>query len=144
MKLSTKGRSGLRAVLDLASRPQNEPASIASIAARQHLSECYLEQLIAKLKKAGIVASSRGSNGGYFLAKPDTEITVGEVLRVLEGDLVVTDCFQESENCELFDSCSTKYVWKRINESISTAVDTLTLHEVVSNSCVCGNGDKQR
>lgn len=141
MKISTKGRYGLRAVIDLASRSQDEPASIASIAARQHLSECYLEQLIAKLKKAGIVTSSRGSNGGYMLARPDTQITVGEVLRVLEGDLIVSNCFQESENCELFDSCNTKYVWKRINESISTAVDHLTLYEVIHHEKPCGNGD---
>ena len=78
MKLSTKGRYGLRALIDLALYSEKEAASIASISARQQISESYLEQLIAKLRKAGLVKSVRGAGGGYMLAKPASEISVGE------------------------------------------------------------------
>ena len=131
MKLSTKGRYGLRAVVDIACNCQNEPASLSSIAARQSLSESYLEQLIAKLKKAGIVISVRGSSGGYHLAKMPDAITGGDVLRALEGDLTVCQCVEEKEDCARFDECVTKYVWARINNSINQVVDSMTIQEVI-------------
>ncbi len=81
MKLSTKGRYGLRALIDLALYSENETVSIASISARQNISESYLEQLIAKLRKAGLVTSVRGAGGGYKLALPASEISVGDILR---------------------------------------------------------------
>ena len=99
MKISTKGRYGLRAVLDIAM--QDEAASVSSIAARQFISENYLEKLIAMLKKAGIVNSLRGAQGGYVLAKPAEEISVGEVLRALEGDLNPVDCAEIDGSGEL-------------------------------------------
>ena len=92
MKLSTKGRYGLRAAVDLALFSKEGPISISTIAAREGLSESYLEQLFAKLKKAGLISSIRGINGGYQLAKPAGEISVGDVLRALEGEMVVVDC----------------------------------------------------
>ena len=134
MRLSTKGRYGLRAVADLAVHGKNQAVSISSIAARQNLSESYLEQLISKLKKAGIVNSIRGINGGYRLSRNAGEISVGDILRALEGDLKVVDC-QDDHGCDLYDSCVTKYVWKRINDSINKVVDTMTLEEVISNGC---------
>ena len=88
MKLSTKGRYGLRALIDLALYSEKEAASIASISARQQISESYLEQLIAKLRKAGLVKSVRGAGGGYMLAKPASEISVGDILRALEGNQI--------------------------------------------------------
>lgn len=135
MKLSTKGRYGLRAVLDLAIHSEEEAAALSSIAQRQNISISYLEQLIAKLKKAGIVESKRGAQGGYKLAKPPEEISVGEILRVLEGDLNPVDCAEilggESTCCSS-DMCVTKYVWKRISDSINSAVDALMLSELVA------------
>ena len=92
MKLSTKGRYGLRALIDLALYSENETVSIASISARQNISESYLEQLIAKLRKAGLVTSVRGAGGGYKLAKPASEISVGDILRALEGSLDAVKC----------------------------------------------------
>ncbi len=85
MKLSTKGRYGLRALIDLAQYSGNEPVSITSIAGRQEISERYLEQLMALLKKEGLVKSIRGASGGYVLAKDLSEISVGDVLRALQG-----------------------------------------------------------
>ena len=87
MKLSTKGRYGLRAIVDLASNSQDGAVCISSIAQRQNLSESYLEQLMSLLRKAGIIESVRGAGGGYRLARPPEQISVGEILRALEGDL---------------------------------------------------------
>ena len=87
MKLSTKGRYGLSAMIDLAVYSENEAVSLNSIAERQHISEGYLEQLMAKLKKAGLVTSIRGASGGYRLARPAAEVSVGDILRALEGSL---------------------------------------------------------
>ena len=83
MKLSTKGRYGLRAMIDLARYSEKEPVSLSSIAERQYLSEGYLEQLVAMLKKAGLVAGIRGAQGGYVLAKDPSDISVGDILRAL-------------------------------------------------------------
>lgn len=141
MRLSTKGRYGLRAVVDLAVNGQAEAVSISSIAVRQNLSESYLEQLIAKLRKAGIVNSVRGAGGGYVLARRPEEITVGDILRALEGKLCVVECPDNQNDCDKYDTCVTKYVWKRINDSINNVVDTMTLKEVIQNSCY--GDDKQ-
>ena len=96
------------------------PISINSIAKRQNISDGYLEQLIGKLKKAGLVDSVRGVCGGYRLAKPPSCISVGEVLMALEGDLNPVDCagFNEDKSCQNADTCTTKYVWKKINDNI--------------------------
>ena len=92
MKLSTKGRYGLRAMVDLAVHETEGPVSIQSIADRQELSEKYLEQLLGMLKRAGLVTASRGSQGGYRLAKDSGHISAGDILRALEGDLSPVDC----------------------------------------------------
>lgn len=136
MKLSTKGRYGLRALIDLAVHSEREPVSISSISARQNISERYLEQLVGKLKRAGIVKSVRGVQGGYQLAKEAEDISVGEVLRALEGSLEAVECpgLKEEQGCEEADFCVTKYVWKRINDSITNAVDEITLKQLVTES----------
>ena len=131
MKISTKGRYGLKAVLDIAMH--DEASSVGSIAARQCISENYLERLIAMLKKAGIVNSLRGAQGGYVLARPAEDISVGEVLRALEGDLNPVDCAEidgSGDFCEGADTCITKFVWKRISDSINQAVNNLMISEL--------------
>ena len=134
MKLSTKGRYGLRAAVSLAMYAKDEPVSISTIAAREELSESYLEQLFAKLKKAGLVHSIRGTNGGYQLSRPAEDISVGDVLRALEGNMVIVDCPDSESQCAKYGSCVTKYVWKRINNSINDTMDAITLEELVLNS----------
>ena len=116
MKLSTKGRYGLRALIDLALYSENETVSIASISARQNISESYLEQLIAKLRKAGLVTSVRGAGGGYKLALPASEISVGDILRALEGSLDAVNCpgLEEESSCGGSEFCVTKS-WKTGN-----------------------------
>lgn len=135
MKLSTKGRYGLRALIDLAQYSEEEAVSIASIAARQSISESYLEQLVAKLRKAGLVVSIRGAQGGYRLARPADTISVGDVLRALEGGLKAVECSAlTDEGCQGSDLCVTKYVWQRINESIERTVDAIMLDQLVEES----------
>ncbi len=136
MKLSTKGRYGLRAMVDLALHAEDGPVSIAAIAARQHISESYLEQLIAKLRRAGLVCSLRGAAGGYVPGRPAEEISVGDVLRALEGSLDPVDCpgLKEESGCEGSDVCVTKYVWQRVNESINRTVDEILLSDLVEES----------
>lgn len=136
MKISTKGRYGLRALIDLAKYSEIEPVSISSIATRQGISERYLEQLMTLLKKAGIIKSIRGAAGGYVLAKDMADISVGDVLRALEGSLQPVECaaFGGDESCEAAGGCVTKYVWQRINESINRTVDEISLKQLVVES----------
>ncbi len=138
MKLSTKGRYGLRAMLDLAvNGGEQELISLGSIAARQKISEAYLEQLMAKLKKAGLVNSFRGAQGGYELARPASEISVGDILRALEGNLDAVACpglTVEGDGCMASEMCVTKYVWQRINDSITRTVDEIRLDTLVAES----------
>ncbi len=137
MKLTTKGRYGLRAVIDLAVNYENEAVALSQIAERQGISVNYLEQLIAKLKKSGIVDSVRGAQGGYVLAMPPEEISVGDILRALEGDLNPVDCYELNSNeppCSNADTCVTKYVWKRISDSINAVVNEIKLSDLVAES----------
>lgn len=136
MKISTKGRYGLRALIDLAQYSEIEPVSINSIAIRQGISERYLEQLMTLMKKAGLIKSIRGAGGGYVLAKDMSEISVGDVLRALEGNLETVECtaFSQEDTCEAAGGCVTKYVWQRINESIRQTVDEINLKQLVDES----------
>lgn len=138
MKLSTKGRYGLRAFIDLAVFTEEQPVSLASVAGRQEISVSYLEQLMAKLKHAGLVESVRGANGGYRIARPADEISVGDVLRALEGDLTPVECAGIDDNassyCSSSSQCVSKIVWKRINDSINETVDSINIGELVRES----------
>lgn len=145
MKLSTRAIYGLRALIDLGLHSENDTVSLQSIANRQGISIGYLEQLMAMLKKAGMVTSSRGASGGYRLGCPPDKITAGDVLRVLEGGLEAVKCQGESGAgacsnvseegvCQSAELCVAKFVWKRINDSITDAVDNLTLEELISES----------
>ena len=136
MKLSTKGRYGLRAMLDIALFSRSEPVSISSIASRENISEPYLEQRVARLKKAGLIKSRRGAQGGYMLAKEPEDISVGDILRALEGNLDAVSCpgLKDDGDCAGAQFCVTKYVWQRINESITTAVDEMHLSDLIRES----------
>lgn len=132
MKLSTKGRYGLKSIFELVLyEDQQEPLALKMIAEKNGLSELYLEQIFAKLKKADLVKSVRGAQGGYYLSRPSDEITVGEVLRALEGPMVPSECvLEEYDNCGT-DFCATKSVWKRIKDSVDQVIDTMTLGDML-------------
>ncbi len=135
MKLSTKGRYGLRAFIDLAVYSESKPVSLTMIAKRQNISVSYLEQLVAKLKRAGLVESIRGANGGYILSRPASEYSVGEVLRALEEELVPVDCAaingKSSEHCVGSKNCLSRIVWERINESINNTVNNIFIGDLL-------------
>ncbi len=123
-----KGRYGLRAMVDIASNSAQGAVCISSIAERQNLSESYLEQLMSLLRKAGVIESVRGAGGGYRLTRPPEKISVGAVLRALEGDLNPVDCsaiIGAGEPCAAEETCVTKYVWQRISQSINQTVDEI-------------------
>lgn len=136
MKISTKGRYGLKAMVDLAAHSDKKNCiSLKSIAKRQGISEHYLEQLMAVLKKEGFVQSVRGAQGGYILNKDAKEISVGDLLRALEGPLNLVSCVSENDfsscgtgSCK---KCVTKNVWERISNSVSEVVDSITLANLV-------------
>ena len=140
MKLSTKGRYGLRAMVDIAGNGGEGAVSISSIAQRQNLSESYLEQLMSLLRKAGSIESVRGAGGGYRLARTPQSISVGEVLRALEGDLNPVECsalLGAGEPCAAEDTCVTKYVWQRISQSINETVDQIFLSDLLRENTQC-------
>lgn len=130
MKLSTKGRYGVKSVLDLAINYKKEHVSIKSIAERINVSEYYLEQLFSQLRKAGIIKSIRGAHGGYTLSRPPTEITVYDIMDVLEGSIEISDCIEET-TCNNIDCCATRLLWVRFKESIDGVLKSTTLQDMV-------------
>jgi len=133
-KLSTKGRYGLRAMVDLAIRSCGEQVALKSIAESQNISENYLEQVFSLLRKAGLVKSVKGAQGGYVLAAQPSEIKVGDILRALEGSLNIIDFTPEAEKIEpnSIQYCIKINVWDKINESINKVVDNITLEDLVN------------
>lgn len=131
MKISTKGRYGLRVMLDLAVHETFGLVPLKEIAARQELSEKYLEQIMTPLNRANLVRSVRGAQGGYTLGAPASSITVGDVLRVLEGSLAPVDCVAENATaCPRFDKCVTTTVWKRLKDAIEEVVDNVSIADL--------------
>lgn len=131
MKLSTKGKYGVKALFELALHEGAGPMSLKTIADRQGLSEHYLEQLAAPLRKAGLITSVRGAQGGYVLARPGNQITVGDIIRVLEGPIGFTDCAVEGEpgpNCGA--NCVVHGVWEKVTQQIVTVIDSITLFDL--------------
>lgn len=132
MKISTKGRYALRLMLDLAMSEEGHVVRIKDIAARQDISDKYLEQIISILNKAGYVRSTRGPQGGYTLKKKPEDYTVGMILRLTEGSLAPVACVEEDALvCEREEACATVELWKRLNQAISDVVDHMTLADLV-------------
>lgn len=130
MKLSTKGRYGVKAMVELAINYGATPTSIKTIAIRQNISECYLEQLFAPLRKAKIINSIRGAQGGYVLNKEPKDITVAEVIYILEGPIEIADCI-EGATCDNVDLCATRLLWEKIKNSIDDVMKSITLQDIV-------------
>lgn len=133
MLISTKGRYGLRAMVDLAVSSNNEHVALNNIAERQNISANYLEQVFALLKKAGLVKSVKGSQGGYILADKPANISVGIILRALEGDLSIFDKKEENKTIDnTIESCLKSNVWDKLNENINQTIDAITLDDLVN------------
>lgn len=134
MKLSTKGRYGLRAMADLAAQLGCEPVSLSSIAQRQRISEGYLESMFGSLRRSGLVRSIKGAGGGYVLMREASEISVGEVLRALEGNLHIV----EPEDAEpgSLRACIAQNVWNKVSQRIENVVNSVTLQNLID-SKIC-------
>lgn len=132
MKISTKGRYGVRFMLDLAVNAMDRPIPLKEIAKRQEISDKYLEQIVIILGRSGLVKSVRGAQGGYILAKDPQEISIGQILRSLEGSLAPVDCADcEGKDCPRADKCITLGVWTKIRKAIEDVVDNTYLSELV-------------
>lgn len=132
MKISTKGRYAVKVMLDLALNNTGECIKVKDIAARQNISEKYLEQIIAILNKAGYVNSVRGAQGGYRIAKSPEEYTIGMILRLTEGSMAPVTCLDEGTECEQCDTCETLEVWKELYDAINNVIDNVTIADLVS------------
>lgn len=132
MKLSTKGQYGVKAMFDLALHYGDEPIPLKSIAERQGISEYYLEQLIAVLRRENLVKSVRGAQGGYVLSREPSEITVGKILNVLEGPLEISECIDDVGECTRANYCATRLIWVKMRDALEDVVNTITLSDMVN------------
>lgn len=143
MKFSTKGRYGLRAMVDLAVHAKGEHVALCNIAERQGISMNYLEQVFSVLRKSGLVKSVKGAQGGYTLSEAPEDIKVGRILRVLEGPLSVIDENAENDgkNESSIQHCIRVCVWDKMNKSLNELADSLTLGDLVENYCKMNGSD---
>jgi len=132
MKVSTKSRYGVAAMVDIAQHIGQGPVALRSVAERQQVSEHYLEQLMSNLRNAGFVRSVRGAQGGYVLAKDPMSITAGDIVRAMEGPIAPVDCLlaekgQNNPYCNKTTDCIRRNIWLKMGESITEALDSISL-----------------
>ncbi len=129
MKISTKGRYGIRALIDLVINSECGSVTLKAISERQEISERYLEQIFSLLRKSGLIIGRKGAQGGYTLSKSPKEITIGEILRTLEGESLLIDISDDNSNdMERFVN---KVIWNEINKKINDYFDSITLEYIV-------------
>ena len=139
MLFSTKAEYGVRLMVELGRQPGSAPVSLSAVAEAERLPLSYLEHLVARLRKAGLVNSTRGAHGGYTLARPAAEITMNQVVEALEGQIAPMECFHETPegkvSCSHEDDgdrlCATKLLWTRVQGGVSRALTGTTLAELV-------------
>lgn len=131
MKLSTKSRYGLRAVIEIAKAYGSAPAKRKSVASNQGISDSYLENILIVLKNNRIIETTRGVNGGYILSRPPKDITILEVIDTLEGPLDIVDCVTSSSSCSKTDTCAARTIWKELSETWKKNLGSLTLQDLI-------------
>lgn len=131
MKLSTKGRYAMRAMLDLAQHYNEGLTLVKDVARRQEISDRYLEHLFLSLKAAGLIKSARGAHGGFALARPPSEIRLVEVMQVCEGPLALVECVADAGLCPRSSQCATRDIWKEMQLSMESLLSSLTLQDLV-------------
>jgi Rrf2 family cysteine metabolism transcriptional repressor len=131
MKLSTKGRYGTRALLDLALHQGEEPVLLKDIARRQEISPWYLEHLIAPLIAGGIVRSTRGTKGGISLARPPEDVRLSEIVQLLEGSIVPVECVSNPGVCSRSELCATRDIWTKLKRAMNEVLESTTLQDLV-------------
>lgn len=136
MKLSTRSRYGTRLMLDMAQHYKEGPIQLGDIAKRQDVSVKYLEQIIIPLKKAHYIESVRGPKGGHILTKAPEEITVGEIVALLEEGTSLVECTEDTTVCERANSCPTRLIWKEASEAMFERLQSITLADLVEKANV--------
>ena len=137
MKLSTRTRYGVRAILELAENAGKGPMQLKAIARRQDISAKYLEQLMAVLKSAGLVRSVRGAKGGYILTRPANDIRLSEVFHCLEGTVTTAECVEDENYCQRAAGCAAKLIWTQIHEAIEEVLAANTLQDLMDKASAC-------
>ncbi len=132
MKISTKGRYGLRILMDLAIHQSEKPRLIRDIAQSQQISEKYISRLVISLRKAGLIRSIRGVNGGFHLDRKPEDITLLEVVEVMEGPLSIVDCVIAPRKCRMHENCAPREVWCKLNENIRDLMRQTTLADILA------------
>ncbi|MFH1577076.1 MAG: Rrf2 family transcriptional regulator [Candidatus Margulisiibacteriota bacterium] len=130
MKLSTKGRYGVTAMFDLAAHGKGEPITAADIAERQAIPLAYLEQLLSKLRRAGLVRTVRGPSGGYILSKKPAQVSIGDIIRATDGPVALADCVPSSATCPKSGCCSTKALWGNLSDKVTKVFDSTSLKDL--------------
>lgn len=130
MKISTKGRYALTFMLDLLIHEDGKPVSLSDVSQRQEISDKYLEQIAGILTRSGLIQGIRGSSGGYMLSRNANEYTVGEILRVMEGELALAPCAEKNGVCKRKDKCSNIFLWQKIDDAINAVIDNVTLADM--------------
>ena len=137
MQISTKGKYSVRAVLDIAQNSNGSPVTLGAISKREGISLLFLEQLFQQLRKGNVVRSIRGPHGGYVLARDPAEITIGEIVRLIEPPLYTSSCFSNDgavDNCRIGDTCIGGAIWKQLAEHVDNFLDSITLAELANKS----------
>lgn len=135
LRLSTKVQYGVRAMFEIARDYKDGPITIKEISRRQDVSISYLEQLLNKLRKGGLITSQKGPGGGYTLSRKPEEINIGEILNILEGPIAITQCLDttdKSSDCGRVDNCVARLLWKSLGEKISGFLTTITLRDLLN------------
>jgi len=132
MKISTKGRYGLRVLIDLATHDPGKPRMLKDIAQSQQISDKYISRLVIDLRRAKLIRSVRGVNGGFYLAKLPEEITLLEILETMEGPISVVDCVHSPEKCKRQELCPARDVWTELNEGIRELTSKITLDDILN------------
>lgn len=131
MKLSTRTRYGMRAVIELAQHEEKRPLQLKAIAERQDISVKYLEQLMSMLRSSGLLRSIRGAKGGYILARPPEQINLSEIFRCLEGPVTTAECTENGDYCERSADCVAREVWIEVEAAIQKILRSITLADLV-------------
>ena len=132
MKISTKGRYGLRILIDLAMHDPSKPRLLRDIAQSQQISEKYISRLVLDLRRAKLIRSVRGINGGFHLVKPPEEITLLEILETMEGPISVVECVRSPEKCSRRTLCPARDIWSKLNDGIRELTQQITLDDILN------------
>ncbi|MBW1763383.1 MAG: Rrf2 family transcriptional regulator [Deltaproteobacteria bacterium] len=133
MKLSTKSRYGARILMELARRKGDGPVQVSEIFDKQKIPVKYLEQIIRMLREAGFINSFRGAKGGHIIAKDPGKITLGEIVRLLEGQKDLVECISLPESCDMSDECRIRLAWKEAADALFKKLDNITIKKILNN-----------